>query len=61
MGKPARWHIVKSSVDGVWYSGTTYDVTDPQGATKASFGYLGLFGARVWGLLHFKGWLPVSE
>lgn len=56
---PGRWHIHKSSVDGVWYSGATYDVVDPAGAVKATFGYLGLFGARVWGLLHLK-WLPVE-
>lgn len=58
--KTGNWHINKSSVDGVWYSGTTYDVVDPQGTAKASFGYFGLFRARMWGLRHFKGWLPVE-
>lgn len=57
---PGRWHIAKSSVDGVWYSGATYDVVDPQGDTKASYVVFGLLRARVWGLLHLK-WLPVEE
>lgn len=55
-----NWHIVKSSVDGVWYSGTTYDVVDPEGDTKASYVLFGLLRARMWGLRHFK-WLPVVE